>query len=156
HGKGVEVHPGNNIKGALGQHTRVCARLALSPQVEQATKGTQQKMPGAAGRVNQTHVLQTEPVQSRVQRVVQDEFLDEHPGLQQSVLLARLLRWVLVQVTEKTRTPAPTRKERFNAPVSGTISRQNASSRMAPSPEGPRAQRGVLPSVYSSRTAGSA
>src|SRR5262245_15397694 len=92
HGKGVEVHPGNSIKSTLGQYTRVGARLALGPEVEQASKGTQQEMPGAAGRVDQAHVLQAELVQSRGQRVIQDEFLDKHRSLQQGVLLTRLLR----------------------------------------------------------------
>ena len=51
-------------------------------------------------------------------------------------------------------SPPSTRKDRRRPPISGSISRQNASSRAAPSPEGPTAQTGVLPSANRSRAAG--
>ena len=107
YGKGIEVHPGNSIKSALGQHTRVGARLALGPEVEQAAKGTQQENARSRrrGRSGARAPGRTRPGPGS--GVVQDEFLDKHRGLQQGVLLACLLRQVLVQVAEKTRIPCP-------------------------------------------------
>ena len=104
-GEGVQVHTGDGVEGALGEISRVGGGLVLLPAGEQALEGAEQKVPRAAGGVDQADRLVAEGLDGGLERAVEDEVFDEVRGLQQGVALAGGFREVLVEVAEEAGVP---------------------------------------------------
>ena len=124
----------------------------FGPQPEQPPERPQQEVARAAGRVDQPDRLQAELVQGRRQRAVEDELLDELRRLQQGVLLAGRLGEVLVQVAQEARVAPLDSNDRTQVAGLGVdLPPERQQLHAPPSPEGPTAQSGVLPSANRSR-----
>src|SRR5262249_39482453 len=102
-GIGVEIHPIDRIKGALGEHRTAGSRLTLLPLPEKPRKCPDEKVPGSARGVDQQHLVKTELGDRRLEGAVEDELLNKDRGLQQRVALLRCLGKVLVEVAEEPR-----------------------------------------------------
>src|SRR5690606_27719246 len=82
------------------------ARLVFLPRRKQVTEGAEQEVPRAAGRIDELHLGEAELLDGSVERLLEDELLDEVRRLQERVALAHRLRQVLVEVTEEPRVAA--------------------------------------------------
>ncbi len=87
HGKRIQVHAGNRIQRLLGHITHIPPGLVACPLIYKTPKCSQQEVTGAAGRVDHPHLAEAELADSRRERAVEDELLDELGRLQQRIAL---------------------------------------------------------------------
>ncbi len=110
----IQIHTMHTVDRPLHKHRRLRPRLASPPPINQPRKTPQQKVPAAAGRVNHLEPIvraespireqpvliprlrQPKLLNRRVERAVQNEFLDKHRRLEQRVFLTSGLREILV------------------------------------------------------------
>jgi hypothetical protein len=106
----------------------------------------------AAGRVDEAHVFEPELGDGRVERLVEDEFLDKLRRLEERVALTDRLGEILVQVAEEARVLA--REHQGGRAVRMRL-RKKSSSALAPSLDGESTQTGLCLVSKTSRAPGS-
>ena len=120
HCKRINVDTIDTVQCPLHNDSAFGFRIALLPAVDDATKGTQQEVTGTAGRVDHFEAArpltpnpsprigarganfngnQTEFINCRIERTIENEFFDKVGRLKQSKLLTSGFGEVLVKVT---------------------------------------------------------
>ena len=105
HRKGVQVHARHPIQRLLRDVARIAARFVTQPLGGQPLEPAEQKVAGAAGRIEHPHLAESELPNRRGQRPVEDQRLHKFRRLQQRITLAGRLGQVLIQIAEKAGIP---------------------------------------------------
>ncbi len=129
----------NTVESPLDEHRDLRAGVLLPPAFDQPGEAAEQKVPAAAGRVDYLeavvgmqstvghkprfipHLGQPELLNRRVERAVEDEFLDEDGRLQQREFLACLFGEVLVEIAQESRVPGRAFSGQQTAFSKGTV-----------------------------------
>jgi hypothetical protein len=84
----IDIDAVDGFEGEANSLMRITNGGVLLPFFEEAVKGAEEEVAGPTGRVDQLDHVVAELVNRWVQRVLEDELLDELGGLQQRVGLA--------------------------------------------------------------------
>ena len=95
----VQVHAEDLIERVLGEDARHFARQGFLPEGEEPRKAAEQKVTGAAGRIDHPHDSEAEGLDGRGEGAVENELLDEDRGLEQGVAFPGGFGQVLQPVT---------------------------------------------------------
>ena len=101
----IQVHTSHLFQNAPRTLARVGARLVLRPECIQPLKSAEEEVSRTTGRIDQAHLPESEFLDRRAERAVQDELLDEFGRLKQCVLLAGAVGEILIKVAQKAGVP---------------------------------------------------
>ena len=98
---GVQVHAEDLIEGVLGDDAGGFAGQGFIPEGEEAGKGAEEEVAGAAGGIDEADGAEAEGFDGWGEGAVEDELFDEDGGLEEGVAFAGGLGEVLVEVAEE-------------------------------------------------------